>query len=280
MTPIKKLLWISTIAIIVLIIVGGIKLIYKPVPTEGDWQKPLAVQSTAEFNGDLVTVRNVRNFRYVGSENEEDLRPAYYDKTYDLNKAVKVWYVTEPFKDLRIAAHTFLSFEFSDGSFLSISIEARKKKGQVYNLFKGVLRTYPLIYIAADERDAILMRANVRKNDVFVYPIKLSKQEDAKILLKDMLERMNDLVAHPKWYNTLWANCTSSIAWHVNRIWPGRLGWMPWEIWVTGYADGLAYKAGLIDTNLPLEQARVKFNVKEKSQSIGDVENYSTLIRQ
>jgi hypothetical protein len=250
------------------------------VPTQGNWQTPLAVQSTAEFKGDRVTVRNVRNFRYAGSEREEDLRPVYDDRTYDLNKVRKVWYVTEPFKGLPIAAHTFLSFEFSDGNFLSISIEARKKKGQVYNLFKGVLHTYPLMYIAADERDVILMRANIRKNTVYLYPVKLSKPEEGKILLRDMLERMNDLVIHPKWYNTLWANCTSSIAWHVNRIWPGKLGVIPWEVWVSGYADRLAFKRGLIDTDLPLDEARIRFDISKKSQLIGDVQDYSKRIRE
>jgi hypothetical protein len=33
-------------------------------PLAGDWQEQLAVVSTAEFQGDQVTVKNVRNFRY------------------------------------------------------------------------------------------------------------------------------------------------------------------------------------------------------------------------
>lgn len=250
------------------------------VPTQADWQKALAIQSTAEFTGDSVTVHNVRNFRYNGSEREEDLIPAYYDKTYNLNNVKRVWFVVEPFKDLRIAAHAFLSFEFSDGSYLSISIEARKQKGQVYNLFKGMLHTYPLIYIATDERDAIMMRANVRKSQVYIYPVNLPDKKYAKILLTDMLNRMNEIVAHPKWYNTLWANCTSSIARHVNAIQPGRLGFLPWQLWATGFADELAFKAKLIDTDLSFEEAKKKFNVTEKSRKIGDVEDYSRLIRE
>lgn len=249
------------------------------VPTEGDWQSPLAVLSTAEFNGNTVTVRNVRNFRYNGSEEEKDLEPAYEDKTYNLDEVKKVWYITEPFKSLRIAAHTFVSFEFANGDFLSISIEARKLKGQRYDLFKGLLHTYPLMYIAADERDAIFVRANIRKSDVYAYPVKINAQQ-SRLLLVDMLTRMNDLAVHPAWYNTFWANCTSSIASHVNRLWPNRLSGIPWELWVTGYADKLAFKSGLIDTNLSIEDARKEFNVSEKSREIGNVENYSKLIRE
>jgi len=94
--------------------------LFDKAPLQGDWQEQLAVISTAEFNGDLVMVKNVRNFRYYPTE--ADIHPAYYDKTYDLTQIKKVWYVTEPFNENTVAAHTFVSFEFNNGDFLSISI--------------------------------------------------------------------------------------------------------------------------------------------------------------
>ncbi len=251
-----------------------------PVPTTGDWQPELARLSSAQVKGDVVTVKNVRDFRYRGSENDQDLAINYYDKTYNLNKLTKVWYVVEPFSGFGVAAHTFLSFEFSDGNYLSISIEARKLKGQDYNLFWGLFHTYPLMYIAADERDAVLVRTNIRKSEVYLYPVKLSKPENARLLLTDMLNTMNDLLVHPAWYNTLWANCTSLIAYHVDRVSPGRLSLLSWQLALTGYADELALKAGLIDTNLPLAQARQKYYVTKKAQTVGAVPNFSALIRQ
>lgn len=249
----------------------------KQVPTEGDWQTPLAQLSTAEFKGDLVTVKNVRNFRYKGSEEEADLVPAYYDRTYDLTKLTKVWYVSEPFKELSVAAHTFLSFEFSNGDYLSISIEARKLKGRKYRLSLGLLRTYPLMYIAADERDAVLVRTNVRKSDVYVYPVRTQKGRE---LLVDMLEEMNNLATEPQWYNTVTDNCTSRIAWHVNRVTPNRISNVAWQSYVTGYADAFALEHGLLDTNLSLEDARKKYYITNRSQQIGDVPDYSKQIRQ
>lgn len=250
----------------------------KKPPTTGDWQPALAVLSTAEFNGNLVTVKNVRNFRYNGSE--ANPIPAYYDKTYDLAKLTKVWYITDPFKGLSIAAHTFVSFEFSNGDYLSISIEARKVKGQTYNLFWGMLHTYPLMYIAADEHDTVFVRANVDKDNLYMYPVKLEDASHAKLLLTDMLEKMNSLVAHPEWYNTITANCTSQIAFHINKLFPGRLPRIAWQTQLSGYADALALKQGLLDTNLPLDQARKKYYITTKSQEIGYVPNYSALIRQ
>jgi hypothetical protein len=245
--------------------------------TQGDWQEQLAIASTAEFNGDLVTIKNVRNFRYYPTEH--DMHPAYYDKTYDLTQIKQVWYVTEPFNENKVAGHTFVSYEFNNGDFLAISIEARKTKKQSYSPWKGLLHAYPLIYIAADERDVLLMRANLRKDKVYVYPVKLEKPENARLILSDMLEKMNDLVAHPVWYNTMFANCTSAIAQHVNKITPGRISIFSWQLWLTASADELALKHGLLDTNLSIEQAREKFNINEASEKVGDTPNYSVEIR-
>lgn len=245
---------------------------------KGDWQEQLAVISTAEFKGNQVIVRNVRNFRYYPTE--ADMHPNYYDKTYDLNQIKKVWYVTEPFNENKVAAHTFVSFEFNNGDFLAISVEARKTKGQKYSTLKGMLHSYPLVYVAADERDVVLLRANLRKDKVYVYPAKLEKPENAKLLLTDMLKEMNRLTTtDPVWYNTLFANCTSRIASHVNRLTPGRISAFSWQLWLTSSADELALKRGLLDTSLPIEKAREKYNINATSERIGDVPNYSTEIR-
>jgi len=266
---------------IVVLVILGLMIVWqgmKKVSLEGDWQEQLAVISTATFDGDTVTVKNVRNFRY--DPTEADMYPAFYDKTYDLSQIEKVWFVSEPFNENKVAAHTFVSFEFTNGDFLSISIEARKTKDQHYSIWQGMLRMYPLVYIAADERDVILLRANVRKDNVYVYPIKLESPDNARVLLTNMLTRMNELTStDPAWYNTLFANCTSVIAWHVNQITPGRISPLSWQLWLTASADELALKHGLLDTNLSIEDARTKYRVDQISQQIGDIANYSQEIR-
>lgn len=270
----KYLLLVLGVLLIGVLLWQGMK---RP-PTEGDWQEQLRISSTAQFNGDLVTVRNVRNFRYY--PRESDMHPGYYDRTYNLNDIKRVWYVTEPFNENKLAAHTFLSFEFENEVFLAITIEARKTKSQTYSTVKGFFRTYPLVYIAADERDVMLVRANIRKDKVYAYPVKLSKPENARLLLIDVLKRMNDLQVNPEWYNTFWANCTSSIAYHVNRLDPGRVSMLSWQLWLTASADELAHKRGLLDTELPIEQAREKYLITEKSLKIGDTPDYSVRVRE
>jgi hypothetical protein len=250
----------------------------KTPPISGDWQPQFSVPSIAEFNDDLVTVRNVRNFRYYPEET--DMHPGYYDRKYDLSKIKGAWYTTEPWNENKLAGHTYVTFEFENGDFLAITIEARKTKNQLYSVWKALFRTYPLIYVAVDERDATLMRANIRKDKVYVYPVKLSDPKNSRILLTNMLTEMNRLSVNPRWYNTLFSNCTSEIAKQVNKITPGRISMFSWQLWLTASADELALKNGLLDTDLPIEKAREKFFVTEKSKKIGDVPHYSKSIRE
>jgi hypothetical protein len=243
------------------------------------WQKALSKLSTAEFHGDFVTIKNVRDCQYKGSESEAATIAKFDDRTYDLRKLVRVWYVSTPFQQTRLAAHTFLSFEFSDGSFLCITIEARKRVGQVYNLFKGAFRAYPLIYIAADERDVIFVRTNIRKDDVYLFPVRATKQK-VRALFEDMLKEMNQLALEPAWYNTIWNNCTSRIIYHINRVTPHRLPRFVLASFVTGLADKLAFDHGFIDTELSLEQARKKYAISKRAREVGYAEDFSRRIRQ
>lgn len=274
----RKRIGIMSIVIGIVVIIGAVYYFSQKPPVDGNWQEHLTVSGYAEFNGNQVTVRNVRNFRY--GPTESDMHPGYYDRTYDLDTIKQVWFVTEPFNENKIAAHTFVSFEFENGDFLAISIEARKREGQKYDIVKGIGHTYPLIYIPADERDVVLLRANLRKDKVFIYPVKLKNPDHAKTLLVDMLNEMNRLTTtNPRWYNTFFANCTSSIAKHVNKIDPGRIPMFSWKLWLTASADKLALDAGLLDTDLSISEAREKYSINEISELIGDTPNYSQEIR-
>ncbi len=248
----------------------------KQVPTEGNWKDTLNVLGSAEFNGHYVTVKNVRNFQYdaSGTPTVEDR----YDRTYDLAKLTKAWYITVPFDAGSPFAHTFMSFEFSDGNFLSITIEARLTKSEQYTMFNGLINNFPIMYIPVDERDSVYVRTNIYNDEVYVYPLKATPYQ-ARLLLTDMLVRMNDLVTHPRWYNGFYANCTSSIADSVNKIWPDLLPVFDWQVLLTNYADQLALDKGLIDTTLPLDQARKRFDATATAQRVGYVADFSKLIR-
>jgi hypothetical protein len=239
-----------------------------------NWQDDQAILPYAEFSGDKIKVFNIRNFHY---RSETDYDKSYYDSEFDLSDLTSVDFVMVPFPTNPDAAHTFLSFGFLDGRYLAISPEARKEKGEKYSAAKGLLHNYELIYIVADEKDVIGLRANHRHNQVYIYPGKTTKEKMEKLLIA-MLERANKLKDEPEFYNTFFNSCSVNLAKQINQIDPGRIKFDS-RIIFSGKADELAIKLGLVDTSLPLEEARKKFNVSELAKKYQDSTDFSKMIR-
>lgn len=239
------------------------------------WATDQRVLSVAEFDGDIVTVRNVRNFRYRSTK-EYDI--AYEDRTYDLSTLESLWYIVEPFSDWEGAAHTFLSFGFSDGQYVSVSIEIRKEEGEEFSAWKGLLRQYEIMYVVADERDVIALRTNHRKDDVFLYPVRASAAQ-MRSLFVSMLERANTLAKQPEFYNTLTNTCTTGIVEHLNALVEDDVSLWDRRVLAPGYSDLLAYELGLIDTNLPSEAMRERFHINALAEQYANDSAFSERIR-
>lgn len=239
-----------------------------------DWVTNLAVLPYAEFDGGLVHVHNIRNTSYSSTV---DYTPAYYDKTFDLRRLTSVWFIVEPFSDWGGAAHTFLSFGFDSTDFVTISVEARREKAETYHFLKGLFKQYELMYVVADERDAIGLRTNYRRDDVYLYPVK-GRREKIRELFVAMLTRATELRQRPQFYNTLTSNCTSNIVRHVNSLLPDRIPFS-YKWMLPGYSDQLAYDIGLIDTDLPFEDARRRFKITERALRAGVGPDFSMEIR-
>ena len=73
-----------------------------------DWQPDVAILPRAEINGDLITLRNIRNCEYTS---ETQYTVNHYDKTVRLSqlKAVDLFLV---YWGSPLIAHTMLSFQF------------------------------------------------------------------------------------------------------------------------------------------------------------------------
>jgi hypothetical protein len=140
-----------------------------------------------------------------------------------------------------------------------------------------MLRRFEIMYVIGDERDLIGLRTNVRGDDVYVYPIR-APREKIRALFVEMLARANALYERPEFYNTLTNNCTTNILAHANRITPNRIPYGK-EVLLPGYADELAQRLGLIDTELTLEEARVRFLVNERARMFAGDPDFSLKIR-
>ncbi len=262
------------LTIVVLALIGAGACAVQQPSLDRDWTVDQKLLPSAEFRGPLVTVRNVRNFDY---RSESDFTPRYDDRTYDLRQLDSVWFIVEPFSGFEGAAHTFVSFGFSNGDYVGVSVEIRKEKGESYSPWKGLARQYELSYVVGDERDLIGLRANHRKHRVYLYPVRTTRVA-ARTMFVDMLTRANKLRVDPEFYNTATNTCTTNIVRHVNTISSRRVPFHP-AVLLPGYSDRLAYRLGLIDTSLPLDEIRKRYDISNVARSAEAAPDFSQRIR-
>lgn len=241
---------------------------------ERNWTPDTERTVDAVVTGDVVKIQNVRNAFYR-SKSDFDVR--WETRTYDMRKLETVWFMVEPFSDWRGPAHTLMSFGFSDGQYIGISVEIRKEEGESFSPVGGLLRQYELIYIVGDERDLIGLRANHRHDDVYLYKMRASP-EQARELFVSMLARAIQVARKPEFYNTLTSTCTTNIVEHINVIAPGRIP-LSYKTLLPAYSDELAFDLGLIDTALPREKFRAAHQVNEMAERYADSPDFSNAIR-
>ncbi len=249
-------------------------IIPKTPSNDRNWSVDQAILPNITKNGDMVTVQNVRNFSYASTT---AYTPAYYTQTYDINKLKRVWYIVEPFNGEKLAAHTFLSFEFENDIFLSVSVEIRKEKGEKFSALKGMLREYELMYVFADERDVVQLRSNHRKDIVYMYPVQTSA-ENVRALFTDIVTRAQTLEQNPEFYNTLTNNCMINIIRHVNTISPSKIPFTFAAIFPV-YSDVVAHRLKLIPHDASVEEIRARYKINEKAEAAQGASDFSIQIR-
>ena len=242
---------------------------------ERQWQPDVAKLPYAEIDGNIATVHDIRKVDY---RSEFDYKPAYYTKTYDLNKLEGVDLFAVYWMGPAIA-HTILSFNFGDTDYLAVSIEARKELNEGYSTIKGFFRQYELMYIVADERDVIRLRTNYRKDppeDVYLYRLQTSK-ENARRLFLEYLRKINELHEKPAFYNTLLDNCTTAI-WFNARVNPEHLPFS-WKILLSGYVPEYLYESRVLATRLPFEELQRQAHINSLALAAGKAPDFSQRIR-
>lgn len=77
-------------------------------------------------------------------------------------------------------AHTLVSFEFKNQQPLVFSIEIRKEKTEEFSAIGGFFRKYELSLIASDEKDIVYTRSNIRKEQVYNFPVNMPRSEQKR----------------------------------------------------------------------------------------------------
>jgi hypothetical protein len=246
-----------------------------------DWG-PLAQElpkaTTNDNNDNIVTISNIRNFKYSSAD---DFEPRYEERTYDLSKIQTLDFMICYWGKNERTAHSMLSFGFKkdkddEYEYLCLSVEARPEVGEAYTGIGGLFKKFELIYVLGDELDLIRSRTHFRDEQVYLYRT-LSRPEDVQKLFKAIMERVNEIYDKPEFYNTMTHNCTTTLAASGRKILPRN----PFDIrlLLNGYADEMAYDNGWINTDDSFEATRKRHYINQYVKDAPATANFSKLIR-
>lgn len=222
------------------------------VPIERDW---IALQEKRPFaiiNGDDVTIVNFRDAIHRSGEQPE---VRWTEETFNLSQLEGADIIIQPFGGVKALAHVMLSFGFSDGRHVVVSIEARRVKGGRFDPLAGLFRheeTYPEL---GTERDLFWQRlARTPPDELQIYPVTASR-EAVRTYFERILAFANSVNERPRFYSTLWESCMTTLT----NLAPESFLSVPWydiRRWVPGYSLSLFQQVGLVDASLPAEELR------------------------
>ena len=230
-----------------------------------NWKVEHEVLPEAKIDVEKLSVKNVRAFTY--SSDGQIKSATYQDRIYNVTGLKEIWYGISHFHPYGLA-HTFLSFGFDNGEYLAVSIEARQEKGEAYHPVTGLMRNYELIFVLADERDVIGVRTHRRNEKVFLYRLKVER-ENIRRMLELMMQRVNSLYETPEFYNTLTDNCTTSILKLVEDFsWTDI--YLDYRVLLPGYSDQVAYEKVFLPTDVPFADLQKRALLNPARTQIND----------
>jgi len=269
----KTIRWLRLAALSILVATGGLWASLSP-SNDRDWGLDVARAPHVDIQGDEITIHNVRNFRY---SSESDFQVQYETRKVNLRELSEVDILVSYWAGKEIA-HIMVSFGFSSGQYLAVSIETRKEKNEVYSPVKGFFRNYELMYVVADERDLIGVRAKHRSPPERVYVLRTDTAlENGRKLFLEYARKINELNEQPAFYNTLTTNCTTQVLAHVQAF--GGVEKYNWKVLLSGYVPEYLFENGSLAPGMNFEELMAKALVTERAKEAPDDESFSTFIR-
>jgi hypothetical protein len=236
------------------------------------WADDVSRMVTGQVQGGVVTLDQVRNFDW---RSDTDYTQRWEARRYDLDQLRSVDVAMSYWMGPTIA-HTLVSFGFADGRYLTFSIEIRKQRGESFDAVAGFFKGFETVLIAADERDILRVRTNVRGEDMYLYRLKMPPEAMRSLFLA-YLDEGAKLKREPRFYNTLTANCTTIIFEMARRIDPGLP--FDWRLLASGYLDRYLFDIGALAGGQDFEALRRNAHITERARAADKADDFSTRIR-
>lgn len=246
-----------------------------------NWSTDMRILATAKFDKNFILLSNIRDAKY---RSIHDYDVNYSSKIVNLNEVEELWFsITHfgPTLGKLGAAHVFLSFGLKDGSYISISAEARRLQGELFswkNIIGGLLHKNEIVYIVANERDLISIRTTYWNNDMFLYKLNVSKK-DTQTILVDVLKRTNKLNEAPEFFHTITNNCTTNIMKHLYNA-GLKVPKYSLHYVIQAQIDSMLYNNNLINNTPPLKETRKRNYVTQRAKKYKQHKEFSKKIRE
>ncbi|MGB7159538.1 MAG: DUF4105 domain-containing protein [Tepidisphaeraceae bacterium] len=239
-----------------------------------EWAPQYAKLATATIDGDRVTLHN---YRVLQPGPDGVLQQQYVDRTFDVSKLLHTDLIISHWGPKRVA-HAQMSFEFSDGDVVAMSIEVRRRASQKgFDAVSSFFRNFELIYVVGNERALFGSGILDDYHRIHLYRTNFTPQRSQALFMR-YSNTLNELVAHPQWYNTVTDNCTTSIYKHLRNIPPPPAFSM--SMLVNGYLPEYCYQQGKLDTSMPWEELQRRCDIKEVGRRAYHSPDFSRLIRE
>jgi len=219
-----------------------------------------------------VRINGVRDFDY---RSRNDFTVRYQEREVSISHLTSIDFFVSYFL-IKPVAHTFLSFNFDNAPPVCISIETRPEEGRGFEPIPSLFKQFELIYIVGDERDLVGVRTNFRGEDVYLYHIRTTPDR-ARKLFRIYLDRINELANQPEFYNLLTNSCTINIVRYLRMA--GKAWRFDFRYVLNGFVDSYLYSLGLLDTDLPFAELRLRSRINDAAQAGNNSSDFSERIR-